>query len=123
MLVTEPKTVVESVFRQESGRIIATLIRLAGSFDAAEEAMQEAFAAALAAWPAKGVPENPAAWITAVAQRKLVDQIRRERTRREKQDPLQYEIPTVHQPEADLLEKRNGLVERFNDDPHIVHPQ
>jgi RNA polymerase sigma-70 factor (ECF subfamily) len=103
MLATEPKTVVESVFRQESGRIIATLIRLAGSFDAAEEAMQEAFAAALAVWPAKGVPQNPAAWITAVAQRKLVDQIRRERTRREKQDPLQYEIPTVHQPEADLL--------------------
>ena len=103
MLVTEPKTVVESVFRQESGRIIATLIRLAGSFDAAEEAMQEAFAAALATWPAKGVPENPAAWITAVAQRKLVDQIRRERTRREKQDPLQYETPTVHHPEADLL--------------------
>ena len=103
MQVTEPKTVVESVFRRESGRIIATLIRLAGSFDAAEEAMQEAFASALAAWPAKGVPENPGAWITAVAQRKLVDQIRRERTRREKQDPLQYETPSVHQPEADLL--------------------
>jgi len=103
MLATEPKTAVETVFRQEGGRIIATLIRLAGSFDAAEEAMQEAFAAALAAWPAKGVPENPAAWITAVAQRKLVDHIRRERTRREKQDPLQYETPTVHQPEADLL--------------------
>jgi RNA polymerase sigma-70 factor (ECF subfamily) len=103
MLATEPKTAVETVFRQEGGRIIATLIRLAGSFDAAEEAMQEAFAAALASWPAKGVPDNPAAWITAVAQRKLVDQIRRERTRREKQDPLQYETPTVHQPEADLL--------------------
>jgi RNA polymerase sigma-70 factor, ECF subfamily len=103
MQLAEPKAIVESVFRQESGRIIATLIRLAGSFEAAEEAMQEAFTAALATWPGKGVPQNPAAWITAVAQRKLVDQIRRERTRREKQDPLQYETPTVQQPDADVV--------------------
>ena len=99
----DPKTVVESVFRQESGRIIATLIRIAGSFDLAEEAMQEAFASALAAWPGKGIPENPGAWITAVAHRKLIDHGRRERTRREKQDPLQYETPTVQQPEANAL--------------------
>jgi RNA polymerase sigma-70 factor, ECF subfamily len=99
----EPSTVVEDVFRQESGRIIATLIRLAGSFDLAEEAMQEAFATALQNWPEKGVPQNPAAWITAVAQRKLIDHGRRERTRREKQEPLLYETPTVHEPEADAL--------------------
>ncbi|HLW54532.1 MAG TPA: RNA polymerase sigma factor [Candidatus Angelobacter sp.] len=99
----ESKTVVENVFRQESGRIIATLIRLAGSFDLAEEAMQEAFATALETWPAKGVPEKPGAWITAVAQRKLIDHGRRERTRREKQDPLLYETPTIHEPEAEAL--------------------
>jgi RNA polymerase sigma-70 factor (ECF subfamily) len=99
----EPKTVVEDVFRQESGRIIATLIRLAGSFDLAEEAMQEAFATALQSWPEKGVPDNPGAWVTAVAQRKLIDYGRRERTRREKQDPLLYETPTVHEPEAEAL--------------------
>jgi RNA polymerase sigma-70 factor (ECF subfamily) len=97
------ETIVESVFRQESGRIIATLIRLAGSFDRAEEAMQEAFASALTNWPAKGVPENPGAWITAVAHRKLIDQGRRERVRREKQEPLLYETPTVQQPQADTL--------------------
>lgn len=99
----ETQSVVEAVFRQESGRIIATLIRLAGSFDAAEEAMQEAFATALQSWPQKGVPDNPGAWITAVAQRKLIDHGRRERTRREKQDPLLYETPTTHQPEAEAL--------------------
>ena len=99
----ETRRAAESVFREESGRIIASLIRISGSFDRAEEAMQEAFASALASWSQRGLPQNPAAWITAVAQRKLVDQIRRERTRREKQDPLQYETPTVHHPEADLL--------------------
>jgi RNA polymerase sigma-70 factor, ECF subfamily len=99
----ETQSVVEAVFRQESGRIIATLIRLAGSFDRAEEAMQEAFASALTNWPAKGVPENPGAWITAVAHRKLIDQGRRERVRREKQEPLLYETPTVQQPEVDAL--------------------
>src|SRR5260370_38521295 len=98
-----PQAVVESVFRQESGRIVATLIRIAGSFDLAEEAMQEAFASALASWPEKGGPENPGAWITAVAHRKLIDHGRRERTRREKQQPLLYETPTVHDPEANAL--------------------
>ncbi len=95
---------IESVFRQESGRIIATLIRIAGSFDLAEEAMQEAFAAAVANWPIKGVPDNPGAWITSVAHRKLVDHSRRERTRREKQEPLLYETPTTYQPEANMGE-------------------
>ena len=103
MVSAEPQAVIESVFRQESGRIIATLIRIAGSFDLAEEAMQEAFASALANWPEKGVPENPGAWITAVAHRKLIDHGRRERTRREKQEPLLYETPTVHEPEANAL--------------------
>ena len=82
---------IEAVFKEESGRIIATLIRLSGSFDRAEEAMQDAFAAALVSWPKKGIPDNPAAWITAAAQRKLIDYARRERTRREKQDALLYE--------------------------------
>src|SRR6516164_4991738 len=103
MAIAEANTVVDKVFRQESGRIIATLIRIGGSFDVAEEAMQEAFASALATWPEKGIPENPAAWITAVAHRKLIDHGRRERTRREKQDPLLYETPTVQQPEANAL--------------------
>jgi RNA polymerase sigma-70 factor, ECF subfamily len=98
----EVSNTIEAIFRRESGRIIATLIRIAGSFDLAEDAMQEAFTAALTTWPEKGLPQNPAAWITAVAHRRLIDHSRRERTRREKQEPLIYETPTAHQPEAEV---------------------
>ena len=82
----------ESVFRREHGRIIASLIRLCGSFDRAEEAMQEAFAAALRYWAEHGVPDNPAAWVTTAAYRKLIDARRRERTRRQKQPLLEQEL-------------------------------
>jgi RNA polymerase sigma-70 factor, ECF subfamily len=82
---------VEAVFRAESGRIIAGLIRVSRSFDLAEEAMQDAFAAAIVSWQAGGVPDNPAAWITATARRKLIDYARREQTRRNNEDQLLYE--------------------------------
>jgi RNA polymerase sigma-70 factor (ECF subfamily) len=98
----EVSNTIEAIFRRESGRIIATLIRIAGSFDLAEEAMQEAFTAALSTWPEKGLPQNPAAWVTAVAHRRLIDHGRRERTRREKQEPLIYETPITHPPEAEM---------------------
>src|ERR1700734_988379 len=91
-LTMDVRAAVDVVFRQESGRIIAALIRISGSFDRAEEAMQEAFASALASWATGGIPENPAAWIMTAANRKLIDAARRERTRREKQDSLKYEI-------------------------------
>lgn len=87
----EVRATAEAVFRREHGRIIAGLIRRCGSFDRAEEAMQEAFTAALAAWGAHGVPHSPAAWITTAAWRKLIDAGRRERTRREKQGFLELE--------------------------------
>src|ERR1700742_2963468 len=83
--------IVESVFRNESGRIIAGLIRASRSFDRAEEALQDAFTAAVANWQIKGVPDNPAAWITAAAHRKLIDYGRREQTRRGLGDQLLYE--------------------------------
>ncbi len=90
--LAEVRVSVEAVFRREHGRIIASLIRLCGSFDRAEEAMQEAFAAALRHWAERGVPDNSAAWITTAAYRKLIDAKRRERTRREKQNLLEQEI-------------------------------
>jgi RNA polymerase sigma-70 factor, ECF subfamily len=96
--------VAESVFRQESGRIIASLIRMSGSFDRAEEAMQESFASALASWPVKGVPQNPAAWILTVAHRKLIDAIRRDRTRNEKMDSLSCETEPAGAPSDAALE-------------------
>jgi RNA polymerase sigma-70 factor, ECF subfamily len=90
-LVADVKTIAEKIFREESGRIVASLIRLSGSFDLAEEAMQDAFASALVNWPARGMPEKPGAWITAVAHRKLIDYTRRQGTRNDNQDALQYE--------------------------------
>jgi RNA polymerase sigma-70 factor (ECF subfamily) len=89
------RSTAEVVFRQESGRIIASLIRISGSFDRAEEAMQESFASALSSWPDKGIPENPGAWIMTTAHRKLIDAVRKERSWREKQDWLKYETETV----------------------------
>jgi RNA polymerase sigma-70 factor (ECF subfamily) len=94
----DPQAAVEYVFREQSGRIVASLIRISRSFDAAEEAMQEAFAAALASWSVKGLPDNPAAWITATAHRKLIDRGRRERTWRDKQAALQYETEVAKRP-------------------------
>jgi RNA polymerase sigma-70 factor (ECF subfamily) len=98
----ELRSTVDGIFRREAGRIIAGLIRISQSFDLAEEAMQDAFAAALTHW-VNGIPDNPAAWIMTTARRKLVDYARRERTRRDKQDQLLYETETVTS-EADPIE-------------------
>lgn len=81
----------EQVFREEYGRIIATLIRISGSFDLAEEALQEAFASAVSKWEHEGTPHNPGAWLTTVAHRKLLDAFRRDRTRTDKQTELAFE--------------------------------
>jgi RNA polymerase sigma-70 factor (ECF subfamily) len=112
-LLAEVGASVEAVFRREHGRIIASLIRLCGSFDRAEEAMQEAFAAALRHWAERGIPDNPAAWITTAAYRKLIDARRRERTRREKQNLLEFEIATEATEDPVLPE---GLLREIPDD-------
>jgi len=68
---------VEKVFRSESRRVLATLIRLLGDFDLAEEALQEAFAAAVERWPAEGVPRSPRAWLVSTGRFKAIDALRR----------------------------------------------
>jgi len=68
---------VESLYRSDWGRIVATLIGLIGDFDLAEESAQEAFAAAVDQWPVSGVPEFPRAWIIQTARHKAIDRIRR----------------------------------------------
>jgi RNA polymerase sigma-70 factor (ECF subfamily) len=80
---------IEHIFREESGRILATLIRLLGSFDLAEEAMQEAFTVALEQWPVQGVPANPRAWLISTAQHKAVDSLRRRARLDSKREELQ----------------------------------
>src|SRR3990172_3441973 len=71
--------VVEQVFREEYGRILASLIRVFGDIDVAEDALQDAFAVALRRWPQDGVPSNPPAWIATTAKHKAIDKARRER--------------------------------------------
>jgi RNA polymerase sigma-70 factor (ECF subfamily) len=70
---------VETIYRRDGGRILAGLIRRFGSFDLAEEALQDAYAKALERWPSEGMPDNPAAWLTTVAQRRALDVLRRDR--------------------------------------------
>src|SRR5208283_2236349 len=65
------------LFRNESGRVLATLIRLLGDFELAEDAMQDAFAAALMQWPSEGIPANPRAWLVNVGRHKAIDRLRR----------------------------------------------
>ena len=83
------RKIVDRLFRHESGRAVASLIRVLGDFDLAEEAVQEAFAVALERWPGDGVPDNPGAWITRVARNKAIDRLRRERTLRVKREILE----------------------------------
>jgi RNA polymerase sigma-70 factor, ECF subfamily len=68
---------IEEVFRSESRRVLATLIRLLGDFDLAEEALQDAFAAAVEKWPSEGVPANPRAWLVSTGRFKAIDGLRR----------------------------------------------
>jgi RNA polymerase sigma-70 factor (ECF subfamily) len=78
-------TAYEATFRQESGRVLASLIATLGDFDLAEEALQEAWVAALEHWPRAGLPDRPGAWLLTVARRKAVDRARRDGRRAEKQ--------------------------------------
>src|ERR1700733_2162194 len=68
---------IETLYRSESGRILATLVRLLGDLDLAEEVMHEAFAAALDRWPQDGIPDNPRPWLISTARFKAIDGIRR----------------------------------------------
>jgi RNA polymerase sigma-70 factor (ECF subfamily) len=82
VVMSEPSTeqireLLDSLYRVDSGRILATLIRLLGDFDLAEEAMHEAFAAALSLWPSSGVPSNPRPWLISTARFKAIDTLRR----------------------------------------------
>src|SRR5437764_10703511 len=78
-------TTIETLYRSESGRILATLVRLLGDLDLAEEAMHEAFAAALETWPRTGVPDKPRPWLISAGRFKAIDVMRR----RERFDAVQ----------------------------------
>jgi RNA polymerase sigma-70 factor, ECF subfamily len=94
---------VEAIYRAESRRVFATLVRLLGDFDLAEEALHEAFRAALEQWPSDGVPDNPRAWLVSAGRFKAIDAIRR----RARFDPLEEEHAetiSAEEREADEIE-------------------
>jgi RNA polymerase sigma-70 factor, ECF subfamily len=99
------RELLDSLYRVDSGRILATLIRLLGDFDLAEEAMHEAFAAALSVWPSSGVPGNPRPWLISTARFKAIDTLRR----RARFDASQDEL-------VRYLEAQSSSAERSNEE-------
>jgi len=83
---------IEKIFRDEAGRALATLIRLVGDFDLAEESLQDAFAVALERWPIGELPSNPRAWLVNVGRNKAIDRVRRAVTFRGKQQQLTHQL-------------------------------
>jgi RNA polymerase sigma-70 factor (ECF subfamily) len=91
---------VERIFRAESGRAVASLVRLLGDIDLAEEAVQDAFVAAIQRWPESGLPPSPAGWIITTARNRAIDRIRRESTRDERQEAS----ARLHAPDDEIEE-------------------
>ena len=92
-----PRAVVDRLFREEQGRAVATLIRVLGDFDLAEEVVQEAFVTALETWPSRGIPDNPGAWITTTARNRAIDRLRRRRRFAEKEAILRREAAVAEE--------------------------
>ena len=102
---------IEEIFRAEHGRILATLIRLLGDFDVAEEALQEALAAALEQWPAAGTPANPVAWLVSTGRHKAIDRLRRRARLAQKQEEIARHLDLLAaEEEAPVPEDRLRLI-------------
>lgn len=97
------------IYRQESGRIRATLIRLLGDFDLAEDAMQDAFAAALKAWPKDGIPASPRAWLISTGRFKAIDALRRRARFDAAQEKLAAQVEARDSGEAGGFREDGGL--------------
>ncbi|GAA2889335.1 RNA polymerase sigma factor [Streptosporangium fragile] len=91
-IVTSVESTVEAMFREERGRLLASLVRRFGDLDLAEEVASEAIEAALAHWPAEGVPSRPGAWLMTTARRKAVDRLRRDKTYAARLAVMQVEV-------------------------------
>lgn len=102
---------VEEIFRAEHGRILATLIRVLGDFDVAEEALQEAFEAALEQWPRAAAPTNPVAWLISTARHKAIDRLRRRGLLAQKQEEIARHLELLAaEEEAPVPEDRLRLI-------------
>ncbi|HEY2541584.1 MAG TPA: RNA polymerase sigma factor [Gaiellaceae bacterium] len=99
----------EQLFREEHGRVLATLIGVLGDFDLAEDALQDAVAAAVERWPRDGMPANPAGWLVTVARNSAIDRIRRDQTFRRKAELLALE-ETAPMEDTAIPDERLSLV-------------
>jgi RNA polymerase sigma-70 factor (ECF subfamily) len=106
---------IETLYRQESGRILATLVRLLGDLDVAEEAMHEAFAAALGTWPQVGVPAKPRPWLISTARFKAIDALRRRARFDASQDELVRHLEAQWS-SAESLSEEDSLEDKVEDD-------
>jgi RNA polymerase sigma-70 factor (ECF subfamily) len=95
---------VDAVYREESRRVLATLIRLLGDFDLAEEALHEAFRAAIEQWPVEGVPENPRAWLVSAGRFKGIDRLRRRKRFSPLDDEQAEQLPAESKDPAAMLD-------------------
>jgi RNA polymerase sigma-70 factor, ECF subfamily len=95
----------EKLHREESGRILATLIRLLGDFDLAEEMLQEAYAVAIQKWPSEGTPANPRAWLISTARHKAIDRLRRGQRFERKAEEIARTAEVAVHPESNLEEE------------------
>ena len=112
------RELLDSLYRSDSGRILATLIRLLGDFDLAEEAMHEAFAAALSLWPRSGVPGNPRPWLISTARFKAIDTLRRRARFDASQDELARHLEAQWS-SAERSKEEDGLEEQHFDDDRL----
>ncbi len=103
---------VERVYREDSRRVLATLIRLLGDFDAAEEAMQDAFAAAVTQWARDGVPRNPRTWLVSAGRHRAIDRARRDARFAEKMDLIALESESS-------VGERGGVDDQSLDDDRL----
>jgi RNA polymerase sigma-70 factor, ECF subfamily len=101
---------IEDVFHKEHGRILATLIRLLGDFDVAEDALQDAFATAIEQWPVAGVPGNPVAWLISTARNKAIDRLRRDARLVRKHEEIARHLELSAEEEAPVPEDRLRLI-------------
>src|SRR6266849_9274974 len=102
--VPRPDTAaIERVFREEYGRAVAILVRHFKYIDLAEDAVQDAFTAALARWPTSGIPPSPAGWIVTTARNRLIDRLRREASREDRhaQASVLFSLPSYASPDID----------------------
>jgi RNA polymerase sigma-70 factor (ECF subfamily) len=109
-VVGNPRDAVDAVYRAESRRVLATLIRLLSGFDLAEEALHEAFAAAVERWPREGIPANPRAWLISAGRFKAIDAMRR----RARFDASQGEL--AERLEAEAVRSVPGEAQDIEDD-------